>query len=49
MLSTVVVARDRFLVDKTMVYPDRATLSICGVETSSFQDRSLSFWKDLYG
>eukprot|EP00474_Spongospora_subterranea_P006063 CRZ06521.1 hypothetical protein [Spongospora subterranea] len=49
MLSTVLVARDRFLIDKTKVFPDRATLYVMGVETKSFCNQGASFWKDVYG
>ena len=49
MLDTVVFARKKWLANGGLIFPDRATLYICGIENEQFKEDELASWKDLYG
>ncbi|XP_054724823.1 protein arginine N-methyltransferase 1-like [Uloborus diversus] len=50
MLETVLYARDKWL-DKPdgMLFPDRATLYVCGIEDRQYKDEKISWWDSVYG
>uniref|UniRef100_A0A8C1RV64 type I protein arginine methyltransferase n=1 Tax=Cyprinus carpio TaxID=7962 RepID=A0A8C1RV64_CYPCA len=49
MLDSVLYARDRYLADDGLVYPDRCNISLAAVgDTQKHSDR-IAFWDDVYG
>jgi len=54
MLDTVLYARDKWLAPGGLMFPDRATLYICGIEDRSvnrrqYKDDKINWWDDVYG
>lgn len=49
MLDTVLFARDKWLAPDGMLFPDRATLYICGIEDRQYKDEKINWWDDVYG
>ena len=49
MLDTVLFARDKWLVEGGMLFPDKATLFICGIEDRQYKDEKINWWDDVYG
>merc|ERR1719291_1104745 len=49
MLDTVLFARDRWLVEGGLMFPDRATLYVCGIEDRQYKDDKIHWWDDVYG
>jgi len=49
MLDTVLVARDRWLVEGGIIMPDKATLYVVGIEDAQYKDEKIYFWDDVYG
>ncbi|XP_046689139.1 protein arginine N-methyltransferase 1-like [Homalodisca vitripennis] len=49
MLDTVLYARDKWLKPGGMLFPDRATLFICGIEDRQYKDEKINWWDDVYG
>eukprot|EP00467_Chlorarachnion_reptans_P001930 CAMPEP_0114506332 /NCGR_PEP_ID=MMETSP0109-20121206/11372_1 /TAXON_ID=29199 /ORGANISM="Chlorarachnion reptans, Strain CCCM449" /LENGTH=532 /DNA_ID=CAMNT_0001684915 /DNA_START=51 /DNA_END=1649 /DNA_ORIENTATION=+ len=49
MLTTVLVARDRWLAKGGVVYPDKARLFIAGAEMSEYREERVAYWKNVYG
>uniref|UniRef100_A0A671LZ04 type I protein arginine methyltransferase n=1 Tax=Sinocyclocheilus anshuiensis TaxID=1608454 RepID=A0A671LZ04_9TELE len=49
MLDSVLYARDRYLAEDGLVYPDRCSISLAAVgDTQKHSDR-IAFWDDVYG
>ncbi|XP_052458593.1 protein arginine N-methyltransferase 3 isoform X3 [Carassius gibelio] len=49
MLDSVLYARDKYLADDGLVYPDRCNISLAAVgDTQKHSDR-IAFWDDVYG
>lgn len=49
MLDSVLYARDRYLADDGLVFPDRCSISLAAVgDTQKHNDR-IAFWEDVYG
>lgn len=42
MLDTVIVARDKWLKDEGLMFPDKATLYLCGIEDGQYKDEKIS-------
>ncbi|XP_022167523.1 protein arginine N-methyltransferase 1 [Myzus persicae] len=49
MLDTVLYARDKWLKDDGMLFPDRANLFITGIEDRQYKDDKINWWENVYG
>ncbi|EEB13167.1 protein arginine N-methyltransferase, putative [Pediculus humanus corporis] len=49
MLDTVLYARDKWLKQDGMLFPDRATLFVIGIEDRQYKDEKINWWDDVYG
>ncbi|KAK3925795.1 Protein arginine N-methyltransferase 8 [Frankliniella fusca] len=49
MLDTVLYARDKWLQPDGLMFPDRATLFVCGIEDRQYKDEKINWWDDVYG
>lgn len=49
MLDTVLYARDKWLAEDGLMFPDRATLYICGIEDRQYKEDKIHWWDDVYG
>lgn len=49
MLDTVLYARDKYLVPGGLIFPDKATMHIAGIEDGEYKEEKIGFWRDVYG
>ncbi|CUS23840.1 LAQU0S12e01222g1_1 [Lachancea quebecensis] len=49
MLDTVLWARDNYLVEGGLIFPDKCSIHVAGIEDSQYKDEKLNFWQDVYG
>ncbi|KAI7519786.1 Protein arginine N-methyltransferase [Hortaea werneckii] len=51
MLDTVLWARDRYLRKdgKGLIFPDKATIFMAGIEDGEYKDEKIGFWDNVYG
>jgi protein arginine N-methyltransferase 1 len=49
MLDTVLVARDKWLVEGGLVFPDKATMYIAGIEDGDYKEEKIEWWRSVYG
>jgi type I protein arginine methyltransferase len=49
MLDTVLYARDKYLVEGGLLFPDRATLHLAAIEDAQYKQEKVHFWDDVYG
>merc|ERR1712088_508826 len=49
MLDTVLYARDKWLAPNGLMFPDRATLYVCGIEDRQYKDDKTHWWDEVYG
>merc|ERR1712203_199461 len=49
MLDTVLYARDKWLAEGGLMFPDKATLYVTGIEDRQYKDDKISWWDDVYG
>jgi len=49
MLETVIYARDKWLKPDGMIFPDKATLYICGIEDADYKEEKIHWWDNVYG
>ncbi|ELR21103.1 arginine nmethyltransferase, putative [Acanthamoeba castellanii str. Neff] len=49
MLTTVLVARDRWLKPGGLIFPNRATLYLCGIEDAEYKESKINWWDNVYG
>lgn len=49
MLDTVLVARDKYLKPDGLIFPDKATMYVAGLEDGMYKDEKIGFWRDVYG
>uniref|UniRef100_A0A336L7H1 type I protein arginine methyltransferase n=1 Tax=Culicoides sonorensis TaxID=179676 RepID=A0A336L7H1_CULSO len=49
MLDTVLYARDKWLKSDGMLFPDRCSLYVCGIEDRQYKDEKINWWSDVYG
>jgi protein arginine N-methyltransferase 1 len=49
MLDTVIFARDRWLKPDGLIFPDLATLYICGIEDRQYKEDKIDWWDNVYG
>lgn len=49
MLDTVIYARDKWMKPDGLLFPDRATLFLCGIEDRQYKDDKINWWDSVYG
>lgn len=49
MLDTVLYARDKWLAEGGMLFPDRATLYVSAIEDRQYKEDKINFWDNVYG
>lgn len=49
MLETVLYARDKWLKPGGMLFPDKCSLSICGIEDRQYKEDKIHWWDRVYG
>jgi len=49
MLESVLFARDKWLVEGGLMFPDRATLYVCAIEDRFYKEEKFDYWDDVYG
>lgn len=49
MLDTVLYARDKWLAEGGIIFPDRATLSLVAIEDGEYKQEKIDFWENVYG
>ncbi|KAJ9133968.1 HNRNP arginine N-methyltransferase [Pleurostoma richardsiae] len=49
MLDTVLYARDKFLAKDGLIFPDKATIYVAGIEDGEYKDEKIGFWDNVYG
>ncbi|EON96849.1 putative hnrnp arginine n-methyltransferase protein [Phaeoacremonium minimum UCRPA7] len=49
MLDTVLYARDRYLAKDGLIFPDKATIFLAGIEDGEYKDEKIGFWDNVYG
>ena len=47
-LKKVIYARDRFMVKDGLIFPDKATLYICGIQDEEFKQNKFQMWDNVY-
>ena len=49
MLDTVLYARDKYLATGGLIFPDKATMVVCGIEDGEYKEEKLEYWNSVYG
>jgi len=49
MLDTVLYARDQYLAPNGLIFPDKATIFMAGIEDGEYKDEKIGFWDNVYG
>ncbi|MCJ1413112.1 type I protein arginine N-methyltransferase Rmt1 [Ptychographa xylographoides] len=49
MLDTVLYARDKYLAPGGLIFPDKATIFMAGIEDGEYKDEKIGFWDNVYG
>jgi len=49
MLDTVLWARDKYLVKDGLIFPDKASIFMAGIEDGDYKDEKIGFWDNVYG
>jgi protein arginine N-methyltransferase 1 len=49
MLDTVLYARDKYLVEGGLIFPDKATIHAAMIEDGDYKEEKVGFWRDVYG
>ncbi|CCD22794.1 protein-arginine omega-N methyltransferase HMT1 NDAI_0A06400 [Naumovozyma dairenensis CBS 421] len=49
MLDTVLYARDNYLVEGGLIFPDKCSIHVVGLEDSEFKQEKINYWHDVYG
>ena len=47
MLNTVLYARDKWLAQGGMIFPDRGTLYVCAIEDRQYKDEKINWWDQV--
>ncbi|KAL2916120.1 Nuclear SAM-dependent mono-and asymmetric methyltransferase [Polyrhizophydium stewartii] len=48
MLNTVLYARDRYLAPGGLIFPDKATIYVAGIEDAEYKEEKIGFWDNVY-
>jgi protein arginine N-methyltransferase 1 len=49
MLSSVIIARDKWLKPDGIILPDKATLNLTAIEDAEYKEDKINFWDNVYG
>ncbi|KAF2398423.1 S-adenosyl-L-methionine-dependent methyltransferase [Trichodelitschia bisporula] len=49
MLDTVLYARDRYLKKGGLIFPDKATIYMAGIEDGDYKEEKIGFWDNVWG
>jgi len=49
MLNTVLYARDKWLTENGLMFPDKASLHICAIEDREYKEDKVNWWSNVYG
>ncbi|KAJ8606133.1 hypothetical protein MRB53_041209 [Persea americana] len=49
MLDTVLYARDKYLQPGGLIFPDKATLYVAGIEDGDYKEEKIGFWDNVWG
>ncbi|KAI9725268.1 MAG: type I protein arginine N-methyltransferase Rmt1 [Chrysothrix sp. TS-e1954] len=49
MLDTVLYARDQYLVPGGLIFPDKASLYVAGIEDGDYKEEKIGFWDNVWG
>ncbi|GAB7348928.1 hypothetical protein MBLNU459_g7614t1 [Dothideomycetes sp. NU459] len=49
MLDTVLWARDRYLKKGGLIFPDKATIFMAGIEDGDYKEEKIGFWDNVWG
>lgn len=49
MLDTVLYARDRYLAPGGLIFPDKATVYMAGIEDGEYKEEKIGFWDNVWG
>lgn len=49
MLDTVLYARDKYLNPGGLIFPDKATIFMAGIEDGEYKEEKIGFWDNVYG
>ena len=49
MLKTVLFARDKWLAEGGLMFPDKASLHILAIEDREYKDDKVNWWNNVYG
>jgi len=49
MLDTVIFARDKWLVEGGLIFPDKASLVVTAIEDGDYKEEKINFWDKVYG
>eukprot|EP00121_Abeoforma_whisleri_P012419 Awhi_evm1s11462 len=49
MLDTVIYARDKWLVEGGLIFPDKASLYITAIEDQDYKNQKIEWWESVYG
>ncbi|THX51665.1 protein arginine N-methyltransferase, partial [Aureobasidium pullulans] len=49
MLDTVLWARDRYLKKGGLIFPDKATIFVAGIEDGDYKEEKINFWDNVWG
>ena len=49
MLDTVLYARDKWLAEGGLIFPDKAVMYLCAIEDAEVKHERIDFWDDVYG
>lgn len=49
MLNSVLFARDKYLVEGGLMFPDKASMHLCAIEDGEYKQTKIYFWEDVYG
>ncbi|MCJ1440673.1 MAG: type I protein arginine N-methyltransferase Rmt1 [Stictis urceolatum] len=49
MLDTVLYARDKYLNQGGLIFPDKATIQLAGIEDGDYKEEKIGFWDNVYG
>lgn len=49
MMDTVLYARDKYLVEGGLIFPDKCSIHLAGLEDSQYKNDKVNYWQDVYG
>ena len=49
MLDTVIGARDRYLAENGLIFPDRASIHLAAIEDGDYKEEKIGYWDNVYG